>query len=1004
MAAKSMLPKNVKFIPFKQKAILGNSADKTHYLNEEGVCAGLAADYARFYHKRESQDVSKISFLGKKFLSKLTGQQNPKPTKETRPSYFARRIALYQSLLERYKKPIKSGKISDPFDFEELFKNTNYLLISIGTNISKHSIAAIKIHNKDNTFSEYRLFDANYGEYQNIHTKEDLYDVFKHVTTDYSYYSISDQKDYFPSMPSNKAIRELTDALNLNPMNLPSVEQYLKELPEAAKYHIGALLPQNPIEMRGVLYSGSDLILTSGKIVFNILEAAKRNKDKWTEEYILSHKQYLSIPDQDGTTALHFAASKGHAEVIRALIAANPDAITKTDKNGWTLLHFAASKGHTKIVEALIAANPNPAHLLAQDSNGDTPLSLAAGAGHTEVARLLIKANKDAISITDKNGHTPLHFAASEGHKEIVEALIAANPNPAHLLAQDSNGDTPLSLAAGAGHTEVSRLLIKANKDAINITDKNGHTPLHFAASEGHKEIVEALIAANSNPAHLLAQDSNGDTPLSLAAGAGHTEVATLLIKTNPDAITKTDKIGWTPLYWALENTHIDTALPLIEEIFKGKTNVEQEALLNQLGTEFKNEDLKVKFIYTAIYWSAKNNQIDLLKSLLQHAKIAGTDVIQNGVKDKTVRTALHWAAQQGHTKIVEALIAHCDRAHLLAQDSDGNTPLSLAASAGDPKMMHLLIDQNSDAIKIQNNKKLAPIYYAVRNNAYKDIVQKMIDKIIDIDIDKRLLLQGDDNGYTTLHLAISHGNSDTTEMLLAHLTEDEIEIQTKDGQSALDIARHGNHKDIASLLIEKSPNRKEAELLDSKKLEDSHHIISGVASLINLYRFFQCENEEEGYALAFNGALSGGLALFPQMPLEVSALTNTYSLLSQENQKNLKCAFLHAPLNYLGIQRMPSKCAEYNEPEILDVLLHAGTAAVPLIFTHAAMKLATFATYKFLPNSISESAATIGKIATAANVIFSMTYLCAHYVTEYDLHHDINIVGAENSNPDVIY
>ena len=934
MAAKSMLPKNVKFIPFKQKAILGNSADKTHYLNEEGVCAGLAADYARFYHKRESQDVSKISFLGKKFLSKLTGQQNPKPTKETRPSYFARRIALYQSLLERYKKPIKSGKISDPFDFEELFKNTNYLLISIGTNISKHSIAAIKIHNKDNTFSEYRLFDANYGEYQNIHTKEDLYDVFKHVTTDYSYYSISDQKDYFPSMPSNKAIRELTDALNLNPMNLPSVEQYLKELPEAAKYHIGALLPQNPIEMRGVLYSGSDLILTSGKIVFNILEAAKRNKDKWTEEYILSHKQYLSIPDQDGTTALHFAASKGHAEVIRALIAANPDAITKTDKNGWTLLHFAASKGHTKI----------------------------------------------------------------------VEALIAANPNPAHLLAQDSNGDTPLSLAAGAGHTEVARLLIKANKDAISITDKNGHTPLHFAASEGHKEIVEALIAANSNPAHLLAQDSNGDTPLSLAAGAGHTEVATLLIKTNPDAITKTDKIGWTPLYWALENTHIDTALPLIEEIFKGKTNVEQEALLNQLGTEFKNEDLKVKFIYTAIYWSAKNNQIDLLKSLLQHAKIAGTDVIQNGVKDKTVRTALHWAAQQGHTKIVEALIAHCDRAHLLAQDSDGNTPLSLAASAGDPKMMHLLIDQNSDAIKIQNNKKLAPIYYAVRNNAYKDIVQKMIDKIIDIDIDKRLLLQGDDNGYTTLHLAISHGNSDTTEMLLAHLTEDEIEIQTKDGQSALDIARHGNHKDIASLLIEKSPNRKEAELLDSKKLEDSHHIISGVASLINLYRFFQCENEEEGYALAFNGALSGGLALFPQMPLEVSALTNTYSLLSQENQKNLKCAFLHAPLNYLGIQRMPSKCAEYNEPEILDVLLHAGTAAVPLIFTHAAMKLATFATYKFLPNSISESAATIGKIATAANVIFSMTYLCAHYVTEYDLHHDINIVGAENSNPDVIY
>jgi len=89
-------------------------------------------------------------------------------------------------------------------------------------------------------------------------------------------------------------------------------------------------------------------------------------------------------------TALIAAAHLGHAEVVRALIAAGAP-LDHVNNLGWTALIESivlgnGGKNHTDTLEALVKAGAN---VNIADGQGVTPLGLAKSRGYTEMVRIL---------------------------------------------------------------------------------------------------------------------------------------------------------------------------------------------------------------------------------------------------------------------------------------------------------------------------------------------------------------------------------------------------------------------------------------------------------------------------------------------------------------------------------------------------------------------------------------------------------------------------------------
>ena len=201
--------------------------------------------------------------------------------------------------------------------------------------------------------------------------------------------------------------------------------------------------------------------------------------------------------------SIHKAVALGNIKAVKQHLATGTDVNTK-DLTGFAPLVFAASIGHKEIAKLLIAKGAD----VNVKNSGKTPLDWAIKQNHTETAELLrkhggkrgselplatlfeavkqvdLKGIKDFlakgadVNAKDEDGLTPLHRAALAGHKEIVELLIT---NGAEVNAKDGDGFTPLVFAVDIGHKEIVEILIAKGAD-VNVKDENSHT----LARSGH--------------------------------------------------------------------------------------------------------------------------------------------------------------------------------------------------------------------------------------------------------------------------------------------------------------------------------------------------------------------------------------------------------------------------------------------------------------------------------------------------------------------------------------
>ncbi len=198
--------------------------------------------------------------------------------------------------------------------------------------------------------------------------------------------------------------------------------------------------------------------------------------------------------DDQGLTALHWAAGFGKHEQVRLLIAEGADVNARYGADRITALHAAARGGVTSIVEMLVAAG---ADVNATTRFGDTPLMAATALGGVEPVKALLQAGA-TIDAVNQGGWTALMegAASDRANVAVIDALLDAGAQINHAGRQ---GLTALMVASGAdrgkhGHTNLAVIaaLIQRGAD-LHAQDEEGLTALDHARARGLSAVAQLL-------------------------------------------------------------------------------------------------------------------------------------------------------------------------------------------------------------------------------------------------------------------------------------------------------------------------------------------------------------------------------------------------------------------------------------------------------------------------------------------------------------------------------
>jgi len=171
----------------------------------------------------------------------------------------------------------------------------------------------------------------------------------------------------------------------------------------------------------------------------------------------LQDKEAKEAEDPDMAPVDIFAAAKsGNLKAVRKFLDDNPSLLKAKTKLGDTALHWAASCRHLEVVRFLLSKSPD---INARNISGSTPLHVACRAGSKAIVELLVAGKAEVnAKTTDEDAETPLHIAVRKNDTEIAQLLLE---NEADIQAKMQDGQTPMDLARRNGRSKMTRLLRK---------------------------------------------------------------------------------------------------------------------------------------------------------------------------------------------------------------------------------------------------------------------------------------------------------------------------------------------------------------------------------------------------------------------------------------------------------------------------------------------------------------------------------------------------------------
>ncbi|XP_078137584.1 ankyrin repeat domain-containing protein 16 isoform X3 [Sander vitreus] len=265
----------------------------------------------------------------------------------------------------------------------------------------------------------------------------------------------------------------------------------------------------------------------------------------------------VEVYNNDYKRPLHEAASMSHQACVSYLLreGAKVDSLKKAD---WTPLMMACTRRNLAVIQELLCHGADPA---LRNKDGWNSFHIACREGDPLVIQHMLLVAPDVWKTASKTRRTPLHTAAMHGCEEVVRILLERcgyTPDSA-----DSCGVTAFMDAVRNGHISVARLLLEKHQACPTAADILGAQAVHQVAVTGQDEALRYLV-----------RDLNVDvnhratgiqlTALHYAAKEGHTSTIKTLLELGADLHVR-DKKGKTALHMACIGQHADAAGTLLQ-------------------------------------------------------------------------------------------------------------------------------------------------------------------------------------------------------------------------------------------------------------------------------------------------------------------------------------------------------------------------------------------------------------------------------------------------------
>ncbi|CAI5709720.1 unnamed protein product [Hyaloperonospora brassicae] len=216
----------------------------------------------------------------------------------------------------------------------------------------------------------------------------------------------------------------------------------------------------------------------------NFYECASEGDLECLEEILDSGHVAVNDVDVDGFTALMVAAAEGHADVVRALLRRGAEVSMRTYELRSSALHFAAKKGNAEVMTALCSCDATVVDCW--NIHADTPLIWACLEGQVEAVKVLLDHGAD-VGVLNQYGASTVLCAVMIGED----------------LEQEHERDEQ--------RAEILTMLLEKNGKLVNFQDREGSSAMHLAASCGYLACVKTLLAFGAD---ITLRNASGQTPL----------------------------------------------------------------------------------------------------------------------------------------------------------------------------------------------------------------------------------------------------------------------------------------------------------------------------------------------------------------------------------------------------------------------------------------------------------------------------------------------------------